>query len=439
LNADPKAHLKNLKPLPAADPLVDKCIECGFCEPKCPSRGLTLSPRQRIVGWREISRRDALGSEPARSAELKRLYDYHGIDTCAACGLCATACPVGIETGLLIKALRGRRAGPLARTIADSAARHFEGVTAGVRLALGAADLLHGAIGTSAMKGALDGLRKASGGRLPKWSPALARPVHFVPRREAAVGERGAERIVYFPGCAARNMGPQRGHDGVEALPLVAERLFRRAGFDVVYPAGLAGHCCGQPFESKGLDAAANLMSDRLEASLRDASEGGRLPLVFDTSPCAYRMKKRLAGRLSVQDSIEFVHDTVLPRLTTRPQAGTVAIHPVCSVRKMGLVDKLMAIAGRCSAGVATADEVQCCGFAGDRGFVRPELDEHALRHLKTSLPADCASGYSTSRTCEIGLSERAQFAYQSILYLVERRSARDERAPPATGQTDAD
>ncbi|MGZ5240201.1 MAG: FAD-binding and (Fe-S)-binding domain-containing protein [Caldimonas sp.] len=439
LNADPKAHLKNLKPLPAADPLVDKCIECGFCEPKCPSRGLTLSPRQRIVGGREISRLDALGSEPARSAELKRLYDYHGIDTCAACGLCATACPVGIETGLLIKALRGRRAGPLARTIADSAARHFEGVTAGVRLALGAADLLHGAIGTSAMKGALDGLRKASGGRLPKWSPALARPVHFVPRREAAVGAPGAECIVYFPSCAARNMGPQRGHDGVEALPLVAERLFRRAGFDVVYPAGLAGHCCGQPFESKGLDAAANLMSDRLEASLRDASEGGRLPLVFDTSPCAYRMKKRLAGRLSVQDSIEFVHDTVLPRLTTRPQAGTVAIHPVCSVRKMGLVDKLMTIAGRCSAGVATADEVQCCGFAGDRGFVRPELDEHALRHLKTSLPADCASGYSTSRTCEIGLSERAQFAYQSILYLVERRSARDERAPPATGQTDAD
>ncbi|MGZ5130992.1 MAG: hypothetical protein ACXWJ1_06905, partial [Caldimonas sp.] len=173
--------------------------------------------------------------------------------------------------------------------------------------------------------------------------------------------------------------------------------------------------------------------------SLRDASEGGRLPLVFDTSPCAYRMKKRLAGRLSVQDSIEFVHDTVLPRLTTRPQAGTVAIHPVCSVRKMGLVDKLMTIAGRCSAGVATADEVQCCGFAGDRGFVRPELNEHALRHLKNSLPADCASGYSTSRTCEIGLSERAQFAYQSILYLVERRSARDERAPPATGQTDAD
>ena len=86
LNDDPLAHLKNLKPLPAADPLVDKCIECGFCEPKCPSRGLTLSPRQRIVGWREIARLDADGSDPERSAELKELYDYHGIETCAACG-----------------------------------------------------------------------------------------------------------------------------------------------------------------------------------------------------------------------------------------------------------------------------------------------------------------------------------------------------------------
>ena len=112
LNDDPQSHLKNLKPLPAVDELVDKCMECGFCEPKCPSRGFTLSPRQRIVGWREIARLDASGESPQRAAEMKTLYDFQGIDTCAACGLCATACPVHIETGLLIKALRGRRAGP---------------------------------------------------------------------------------------------------------------------------------------------------------------------------------------------------------------------------------------------------------------------------------------------------------------------------------------
>ena len=80
-----------MKPLPAADPLLDKCIECGFCEPKCPSRGMTLSPRQRIVDWREIARLAAQSPGSAQSQELKKLYDYQGIETCAACGLCATA------------------------------------------------------------------------------------------------------------------------------------------------------------------------------------------------------------------------------------------------------------------------------------------------------------------------------------------------------------
>lgn len=422
LNPDPQSHLKHLKPMPAADALVDKCIECGFCEPKCPSRGLTLSPRQRIVGWREISRLDTLGTEPQRADALKRLYDYQGIATCAACGLCATACPVSIDTGALIKALRGRRAGPVTQHIAMGAARHFAGLSGAVRLGLGAADALHGLAGTDRMQGAMASLRRASGERLPKWSPALPRSQRFISRPAAPAD---GERLVYFPSCVARNMGPQRDQASTEMLPTVAERLFRHAGFEVVYPAELDSLCCGQPFESKGLTAAADLKSTELEAALAEASRkpdgSGHWPIVFDTSPCAYRMKKFLDGRLPVHDSIEFVHDQVLPRLTLTPQPGPVAIHPVCSLRKMGGVDKLMAIAAQCSAQVVSVDAVQCCGFAGDRGFVRPELNEHALRHLRAGLPADCDQGYSSSRTCEIGLSEAAGLPYQSILYLVAR------------------
>jgi D-lactate dehydrogenase len=417
INDDAGAHLKNLKPLPQCDPIVDKCIECGFCEPKCPSAGLTLSPRQRIVGWREIARLEREAPEGAEIGALRRLYAYDGVDTCAACGLCATACPVGIETGVLIKALRGKRQGPMARRVAATLAAHYGAVTASMRVGLTLADLLNLVVGARTIQSVLGAVRRLSGVRLPKWSPTLPRPVYFTPPQPR--GAPGPERIIYFPSCAARSMGAQRGDDA-EALPVVAERLFRKAGFDVIYPPEIAGLCCGQAFESQGLMQAADGKAAELEAALNKASENGRWPIVFDTSPCAHRLRQFCGKRLAVYDSIEFIHDVVLPRLTLTPVAEPVAIHPVCSVRKMGAVDKLMTIAKKCSTEVIAVNDVLCCGFAGDKGFSHPELNEYALRHLKEGIPAGCTHGYSSSRTCEIGLSEQAGFPYRSIIHLVD-------------------
>ncbi|MBP7970896.1 MAG: FAD-binding oxidoreductase, partial [Aquaspirillum sp.] len=106
ISSDAAIHLKNLKALPAAHEIVDKCIECGFCEPACPARELTLSPRQRITVWREMQALRASGEQPERLALLERDYPYMGIDTCAATGLCQQNCPVGINTGDFIRALR---------------------------------------------------------------------------------------------------------------------------------------------------------------------------------------------------------------------------------------------------------------------------------------------------------------------------------------------
>ncbi len=420
LNDDPQIHLRNLKPLPAADALVDKCIECGFCEPKCPSRSMTLTPRQRIVGWREIAR---LARETGRQPELEvlqRLYDYQGIDTCAACGLCATACPVGIETGLLVKALRGRRHGALARKVGDLVADNFGAVTAATRAGLWAADAMHGALGTRTMSGMLDGARKLSGGRLPLWTAAMPKATAWKP---GAAADPPGERVVYFPSCAARNMGPARGQDHLGALPAATERVLRKAGLEPVYPKGLAGFCCGQPFESKGLTETADRKSAELEAALAAASDGGRLPIVFDTSPCAYRMKRFLGERLRVLEITEALEELVMPRLALAPRDETVTVHPVCSARKMGTDARLLRIAQACAREVVTVDEVGCCGFAGDKGFNVPELNAHALRHLPDALPADCRGGYSTSRTCEIGLSYYGSKPYQSIVYLVDAAS----------------
>jgi D-lactate dehydrogenase len=416
INDDPRAHVQNLKPLPAAHELVDKCIECGFCEVQCPSAGLTFTPRQRITSWREIARRGRDGED---TAPLRAGYDHDAIDTCAGCGLCALACPVGIETGRLVKAQRGERLGALANRIGRAVAANYGAVSFGVRAGLAGADLLHAALGSKAMSAATGGLRKVSGNRIPPWTPLTPRAARFTPPKAAP----GGEPLVYFPSCAARSMGPARGDAVTESVPDVTDRVLRRAGFAPVYPANMERLCCGQPFESKGLLALADDKAAELEAALRAAADGGRLPVVFDTSPCAYRMKRFLDGRLQVLDINEALQELVLPRLRLEPLEITVAVHPVCSVRKQGLDGALHAVAAACAAAVVQPERVGCCGWAGDKGWTVPELNAHALRDLRASLPEGCAQGYSSSRTCEIGLAQHSGIPYRSIVHLVDAAS----------------
>ena len=429
LSDDPQAHLKHLKPLPAAAALIDRCIECGFCEPTCPSARLTFSPRQRIAAWRDIAAQQAAGADVR---DARRAFDWLGVDTCAGCGLCAAACPVGIETGLLVKSLRAEAAGPTARRVGAAVAAHFGATTAAVRAGLAAADLMHATLGTRTMGWLTDSARRASGDRLPRWSPQLPRAARYRPTSTARAVE--AEPLVYFPSCAARSMGAARGDSNSDALPSVTERVLRRAGFAPLHPVAMDMLCCGQPFESKGLMQAADGMSDTLIESLLTVSDQGRLPVVFDTSPCAWRIKRRLAAHadappLAVLDITEALKTLVLPRLTLRPLPQTVAVHAVCSVRKMKLDGALLEVAQACCTRASMPDTVGCCGFAGDKGFQVPELNAHALRELRPALPADCSFGVSTSRTCEIGLSEHGGVPYRSIVHLVEAAS-RPAEAP---------
>lgn len=421
LNEDPQIHTRNLKPMPAVDPLVDKCIECGFCEPTCPSRALTLTPRQRIVALRELERLEESAESPRRARQIRKLYRYQGLDTCAVDSLCALSCPVGIDTGKMVKQLRGRGWGPLAHRVSGWVARNFGPVTTVTRLSLGSAHLLHVVLGTRLMSGLTGGMRRLSGGQIPLWNP-------FMPRA-ARAGQRPrpagpwAPRVVYFPSCASRTMGPARGDPETDSLSVKTEALLRKAGYEVVYPDDMAALCCGQPFESKGFhdDAAAKMQ--QLEQALMRASRNGQDPIVFDTSPCAFRARRDLQSGLAVYDLADFLHRFVLERLKISKVDETVALHPTCSTIKMGLQPKLRAIAEACVERVVVPPQVHCCGWSGDRGFTYPELNASALKDLRDALPEECASGYSTSRTCEIGLSLHSGRHYRSIVYLLDRVS----------------
>ncbi len=268
-------------------------------------------------------------------------------------------------------------------------------------------------------------LRRMSGDRLPVWSKAMPTAVHFEPAA-ATNGAKSATRqaepleVVYLPSCVSRTMGPAQRDPETQSLPVKTQGLLEKAGYTVIYPKGLSGLCCGQPFDSGGHAETAKAKAEEVARALAEASHDGALPIVSDTSPCSYRLKQALPEHLRPADIVEFIHDRLMERLTFTRKPDAVALHVTCSGRKMGLEGKLKAIGTACAETAIVPPSIGCCGWAGDKGFTTPELNAHALRSLKAELPEGCEAGYSHSRTCEIGLSMHADVPYRSIVYLVD-------------------
>ncbi|WP_285960742.1 FAD-binding and (Fe-S)-binding domain-containing protein [Pseudomonas tohonis] len=414
LSDDRELHLKNLKPLPAADEIVDKCIECGFCEPVCPSKGLTLSPRQRIVIWRDIQARKRAGID---TRELEAAFVYQGVDTCAATGLCAQRCPVGINTGDLVRKLRGNAAHHAGS--ADWLAGHFAAALKGARLTLRLADGARRLLGAPLLEKTSGTLRRLSAGRLPQWTPALpqaAKPISFTPPANDA-----RPRVVYLAACVSRAMGPAAS-DG-EQVPLVdkTRMLLEKAGYQVVFPSQLESLCCGQPFASKGYAEQAESKRREMIDALLEASRGGLDPIYCDTSPCTLRLvQDGLDSRLDLFDPVRFIRTHLLDRLEFTPQDKPIAVHVTCSTQHLGEAQGLIDLVRRCTREVVVPEGIHCCGFAGDKGFTTPELNAHSLRSLKDAVQV-CEEGISTSRTCEIGLTQHGGIDYHGLVYLVDR------------------
>jgi D-lactate dehydrogenase len=419
LNRDPRVHLRNLKGVPEIEEVATKCIECGFCEPVCPSRNATTTPRQRIVLRREMARQPS--GSPVLEALLEQ-YEHDAIQTCAADGMCSLACPVGIDTGKMIKEFRAQERTDRSGRVALRVAQRWATVERGARAGLRAGQLA----GPKTMR-ALSGAARAavSHDLIPSWPDSMPRPA----KASMPVTARDGAAAVYMPACVNRIFGPP---DAGPSLPEALVAVSQRAGQPVWIPPDVAGHCCATPWSSKGYAEGLRFMAEKLVDSLWRWSGEGALPVVIDASSCTHgarEVAKHVAeasaerhGRLELVDSIAWVHDRLLPALEIPRRVGRVAVHPNCSALHMGLGPALGAIAARLADEVLVPPGTTCCGMAGDRGLLHPELPASALADVAAELGDRAFDAFLCSnRTCEIGLHEVTGRRYESFVLLLER------------------
>lgn len=428
INKDENAHVSNLKELPTVEEEVDRCIECGYCEHRCPSRDLTTSPRRRIVIRRELERLKIRGDQKTQQL-LSEQYEYDGIDTCAVDGLCATACPVDINTGDLIKRLRRENHSAFENKMALRIAKRFGLIESLVSAGVVTGNAVNKLFGKKAMI-KLTAAMKLVIPSMPLW-PAQMQSVPKLPKQRIAKTSPAGDvdRIVYFPACISRMMG--KGLDGKKNIMEVFLSVCKKSGVEVTIPHEINGSCCGQIFSSKGYTDAYKYTANDIVRRLWRASQEGIFPVVTDVSSCAYTLvhiraaltddNKIKYDKMLFMDSVEFIHDKILPRVSGTLKKTNVVLHPVCSLEKMGTQKKFVAIAQAFAANVTVPLNAGCCGMAGDRGFLFPELTASATHHEAAEVKQNVFDGYySSTKTCEMAMSEAVGAGYESILYLVD-------------------
>ena len=411
-NDDPECYIKNLKPMPLTNDNVNKCIECGFCEVNCVSSGLTLSSRQRIIVQREISRLKTTGEDPQRLKRLEKQYKYYGEATCAADGLCATSCPMGIDVGEMTHDLRKEHNSPMAHSIGSYVSRHFALTKGSIKSLLYVANAAHAVLGDSGVKAVGKALHAMGA---PLWTPSTPRPHKMQPLQQLP----SEKKVVYFPSCLNQALGRSKHETNVDLVDKVVSFL-GKAGWEVIFPHDMSNLCCGMIWNSKGMPDVANEKTKELEEAMLKASNNGEFLVVCDQSPCLHHMREHME-RVKPLELMEFIHDHVAKDLEFTPTHEPIALHLTCSTRLMKIDDKMLSLAKRCSTSVLVPEGVGCCGFAGDKGFTHPELNEWALRKLRPQIEeAGISRGFSNSRTCEIGLTTHSGIPYQSLIYLID-------------------
>ena len=405
-NEAPDSHLANLKLMPTISDSVDRCVECGLCEPTCPSAEFTLSPRQRIVLQREIAARH---EDKTLLAAINENYQYAAIDTCSTAGMCALACPLGIDTGELVRRQRSARTTEVGERNWDRAARNWDSATSLASTAMSTAKRIR-PIARTLLK---MGRKRFGGDRVWTYSDDLS-TVSNLRRRPRQ--ERIADGAVaaYFPGCQQTLLSSQG--QGVFAA---FNELCTKAGVAVTL-LGASELCCGIPWATRGMRLGEQTMTSRVRRALSTRTSE---PIVVDSSACTRALEAMLEPypeQPEIVDVVDFVATTLLPQLEITNPVGSLLLYPSCANHHLGNTEHLLAIAN------AVADEVfvpmawSCCGAHGEQGLLHPELPASATRLVADEISKRTFDAYaSTTRTCEVAMSRVTGQPFTHILEVI--------------------
>ena len=411
---DPRIHMKHFKMMPPVDGFIDRCVECGYCEPTCPSKDLTQTPRRRIALLRSMK---VLSPEVA--ADIRKDYAYEAVDTCAADSLCFLACPLRIDTGKFMKRFRAARHTSPYKAVMDAAAKGWGPIVSVLQVALNVVDKVPSPVMTGVTTAARAVLPKdvipLVGDDLPAGGPKRPSPQ-----------STSADDFVFFSSCMGALFAPAERSCGGGAGASFT-RLVEKAGLRARVPEGLSKLCCGTVWVSKGFTDGADEMARRVYDSLWEASEHGRLPVVCDAASCTHGLEEtanHLKGaeaenwaKVTVYDATTYVARFVLGRIQPRSKAGSVVIHPSCSMRHLDCVEDTVACAEFVSDDVTVPVNAGCCAFAGDRGLLHPELTRSAPRAEAAEVAEREYDEYvSANRTCELGMSRATGHEYRHVL-----------------------
>ena len=414
INENELVHIEDLKINPTVDPEVDRCVECGYCEPVCPSKNLTITPRQRIVIRRAME--DARASGDTKTLkDLTKRYEYDGIQTCAVDSMCSVACPVDIDTGALVKRLRAEEQSATAQALGVLSVNKWGPATS----ILGRVMNLTSAMPSALVVGANSLARKIAGNdNVPLWNKNLPRGGSV---RKGVVNSNA--EVIYFPSCVNSMFGASDGHVGVENAFLA---LCHRAGIEVAVPESISNLCCGTPWKSKGLSQGYETMIGKTSAALLESAAKTGVPVVCDATSCTDGLTELVShdpklSHIQVEDVLAFVADKILPKLQIARKIESIALHPTCSGVQLGLNKKMELIGQAVAHSVYIPENWACCGYAGDRGLLHPELTQSATQAEAQEITSQEFSAHASSnRPCEIGMSQATGETYIHLLEVLE-------------------